>query len=135
MWEFPEIRGTLFGVLIIRILLFRVLYWGPLFSESPMECLRFRVGGVLELLGLLGFRPELQLLDSRSSLRRCSVGVSRTAYVFFGLFFISAYFFPVSILFSCLSYQNIFFSSALPTSVSKGTKHRSSPGPKACSND
>ena len=25
-WEFPKIRGTLFGVLIIRILLFRVLY-------------------------------------------------------------------------------------------------------------
>ena len=24
-WEFPKIRGTLFGVLIIRILLFRVL--------------------------------------------------------------------------------------------------------------
>ena len=26
-----ENRGTLFGVLIIRILLFRVLYWDPLF--------------------------------------------------------------------------------------------------------
>ena len=25
-----------FGVLIIRILLFRVLYQGPLFSETPM---------------------------------------------------------------------------------------------------
>ena len=25
-WEFPKIRGTLFGILIIRILLFRVLY-------------------------------------------------------------------------------------------------------------
>ena len=25
-WEFPKIRGTLFGVLIIRILLFRVVY-------------------------------------------------------------------------------------------------------------
>ena len=24
-WEFPKIRGTLFGILIIRILLFRVL--------------------------------------------------------------------------------------------------------------
>ena len=35
-WEFPRIRGALFlGVLIIRILLFRVLYWGPLFSETP----------------------------------------------------------------------------------------------------
>ena len=29
IWEFPKIRGTLFWVLIIRILLFRVLYWGP----------------------------------------------------------------------------------------------------------
>ena len=28
------------GVLIIRILLFRVLYWGPLFSETP--CIDFR---------------------------------------------------------------------------------------------
>ena len=26
MWEFPKSRGTLFGVLIIRIPLFRVLY-------------------------------------------------------------------------------------------------------------
>ena len=26
MWEFPKIRGTLFGVLLIRILLFRVQY-------------------------------------------------------------------------------------------------------------
>ena len=25
-WEFPKIRGTVFGVLIIRILLLRVLY-------------------------------------------------------------------------------------------------------------
>ena len=25
IWEFPKIRGTLFGVLIIRILLFRAL--------------------------------------------------------------------------------------------------------------
>ena len=25
-WEFPKIRGTFLGVLIIRILLFRVLY-------------------------------------------------------------------------------------------------------------
>ena len=35
MWEFPKIRATLFGVLIIRILLFEVLYQGPLFSETP----------------------------------------------------------------------------------------------------
>ena len=30
-----ENRGTLFGALIIRILLFRVLCSGPLFSETP----------------------------------------------------------------------------------------------------
>ena len=34
-WEFPKIRVPYFGVLIIRILLFRVLYSGPLFSETP----------------------------------------------------------------------------------------------------
>ena len=33
---FPKIRGTLLGVLIIRILLFAVLYQGPLFSETPI---------------------------------------------------------------------------------------------------
>ena len=32
--SFRKIRGTLFGVLIIRILLFRVLYEGPLFSKT-----------------------------------------------------------------------------------------------------
>ena len=26
-----------FGVLIMRILLFRVLHWGPLFSETPIS--------------------------------------------------------------------------------------------------
>ena len=34
-WEFPKIGVPYFGVLIIRILLFRVLYLGPLFSETP----------------------------------------------------------------------------------------------------
>ena len=34
-WEFPKIGEPYLGVLIIRILLFRVLYWGPLFSETP----------------------------------------------------------------------------------------------------
>ena len=28
--------GTVLGVLIIRILLFRVLYWDPLFLETPI---------------------------------------------------------------------------------------------------
>ena len=42
-WEFPKIRGTVFGVRIIRILLFRVLYKGSLFSESPKSiCLATR---------------------------------------------------------------------------------------------
>ena len=34
--EFPKIRGTYLGS-IIRILLFRVLYQGPLFSETPIR--------------------------------------------------------------------------------------------------
>ena len=34
-WEFPKSRGTLFGVLIMRILQFRELKQGPLFSETP----------------------------------------------------------------------------------------------------
>ena len=31
-----EIRGPYFGVPIVRILLFRVLYLGPLFSETTV---------------------------------------------------------------------------------------------------
>ena len=34
IWEFPKIRGTLFGVLIIRILLFRVL---PIVGNSHLS--------------------------------------------------------------------------------------------------
>ena len=34
--SFPNLGVPYFGVLIIRILLFRVLYKGPLFSETPM---------------------------------------------------------------------------------------------------
>ena len=33
-WDFPRIRVPYFGVLVIRILLFRV-YWGPLFWGNP----------------------------------------------------------------------------------------------------
>ena len=36
IWEFPKSGGTLSGVLVIRILLFRVLYYGPLFLETPI---------------------------------------------------------------------------------------------------
>ena len=35
IWDFPKIRAPYFGVLIIRILLFRVLYWGPYFRKPP----------------------------------------------------------------------------------------------------
>ena len=35
--DFPKIRGPYFGVLTIRILLFSVLNWGPLFSETPVN--------------------------------------------------------------------------------------------------
>ena len=37
IWEFPKTRGTLFWGSLIRILLFQVLYWGPLFSETPIS--------------------------------------------------------------------------------------------------
>ena len=30
MWGFPKIRGTLLGALIIRIIIYWGLYWGPL---------------------------------------------------------------------------------------------------------
>ena len=44
LWEFPKLGVPYFGVLIIRILLFVVLYWGPPFSETPIcVLLRFRV--------------------------------------------------------------------------------------------
>ena len=32
--SFRKLGGPYLGVLVIRILLFRVLYWGPLFSET-----------------------------------------------------------------------------------------------------
>ena len=37
IWGFAKIRGAkyYFRVLIIRILLFSVLYYGPQFSETP----------------------------------------------------------------------------------------------------
>ena len=44
MWEFPKIRVPYFAVLIKRILLFRVLYWGPLFSETAQVFSRFKNG-------------------------------------------------------------------------------------------
>ena len=29
MWGFPEIRGTILGIPIIRIIVYLGLYWGP----------------------------------------------------------------------------------------------------------
>ena len=37
MWDFPKTGVPYFGVLIIRIPLFKVLYYGPLLSEAPMS--------------------------------------------------------------------------------------------------
>ena len=39
IWEFPKIGVPYFGVgpYNKRILPFRVLYWGPLFSETPIQ--------------------------------------------------------------------------------------------------
>ena len=34
-WGFPKIRGTLFGILIVRILLFRLLFRVPYFRKLP----------------------------------------------------------------------------------------------------
>ena len=44
IWEFQKIRGTMFrGPYNIRILLFGVLYSGPLFSETPIYDIGFGV--------------------------------------------------------------------------------------------
>ena len=46
-----------FEVLMIRILLFRVLYWGPLFSETPIwacEVTGLGLGFVLQGFGMQG---------------------------------------------------------------------------------
>ena len=36
MGVFRKLEVPYFGILIVRILLFRVLYEGPLFSETPI---------------------------------------------------------------------------------------------------
>ena len=41
-WEFPKVRSTLFGGPEKRIPLFRVLYYGPLFSETPTYTLHYQ---------------------------------------------------------------------------------------------
>ena len=51
-WGFPKIRGTILGVPIIRTIVFRGLYWGPLilgnyhiknFNYSPSWCIKPKV--------------------------------------------------------------------------------------------
>ena len=40
IWEFPKLGLPYLGVLIIRLLLFRVLYWGPpvrLLNKNPVS--------------------------------------------------------------------------------------------------
>ena len=60
-FEFPKIRGTFFWVVVIRILLFRVLYWGPLFSETPKcESVHSKEPHVLQQL----FVVESSVFDS-----------------------------------------------------------------------
>ena len=66
MWEFPKIRGTLFWVLIIRIRLFRVLYWGPLFSENPCSRSKACLSGLT--LVLQGFLCRLQCVVACSQI-------------------------------------------------------------------
>ena len=67
-WEFPKIRRYLIlGVLIVRILLFGVLYWGPLFSEPPTL--------------LVNQRPEVHILGhfaAKVVLLKRSVGIRPT---------------------------------------------------------
>ena len=45
IWGFPKIRATLWGGLIIRIIVFWGLYWGPLFWETTI----YRFGGAFKL--------------------------------------------------------------------------------------
>ena len=43
IWDVPKIRVPYFGVLIIRILLFRGLYWGvPYFRKRPYQSITTR---------------------------------------------------------------------------------------------
>ena len=65
IWEFPKTGGTLFWGPYrynIRILLFRVVYSGPLFSETPIyEKARVCMLG-LQGLGVSGLSGDLGIL-------------------------------------------------------------------------
>ena len=65
IWGFPKIRGTFLGVPIIRILVFRGLYWGPpiwgnyhiyIYIQASKGYLGFRVRGYLAML--YGYRTR-----------------------------------------------------------------------------
>ena len=49
MWDFPKIRVPYVGVLIMRILLFRVLSSGPLFFGNPHVALRVETFSIDEV--------------------------------------------------------------------------------------
>ena len=51
MWGFPKIMGTILGDPIIRIIVFRGLYWVPLFWETTM------------VQGLPEQQPQLETLE------------------------------------------------------------------------
>ena len=40
IWLSSKIRGPILGVLIIRIIVYMGLFWGPLFMEIPMQSLK-----------------------------------------------------------------------------------------------
>ena len=67
MWEFRKLGLPYLGVLIIRILLFRVLYWGPLFSErnlwdaQTIDC-RWLLGVVLASWEAMSILPAIETL-------------------------------------------------------------------------
>ena len=69
------------GVLIIRILLFRILYWGPLFSETPIcivsiNSIAYSVHATPEDTKLPKPKP-LQLSHACSSLSLCDLKIPK----------------------------------------------------------
>ena len=82
--------GLGFGVLIIRILLFRVLYLGPLFSETPTSISLF-LGGILRHCHIPGRanrarEPASPAMKEHSM--RLSVGILHLALLGSGLFWL-----------------------------------------------
>ena len=55
--SFRNLGVPYFGVLIIKILQFRVLYSGPLFSETPISELQER-GGTVDRIFIIGHRSS-----------------------------------------------------------------------------